>query len=303
MPTLEERFTGTLIGLAVGDALGGPVEEIPKHPCMTPRPVTEMIGGGYLKLLPGQITDDTEMTLCLARSLAEKKEFDPADIAKRFMEWFYDSPIGTGKTTRVAMARLKEGIPWNEAGRNPTGNTLTGNGSVMRCAPISLFNYARSDLTAKHSAEQSIITHPHPDCVDSSVFVNILLYQVLHEEEKTKAFHESLPWIRHNPDLMQQYGQILGLQELRTTGKVRDTVETAVHSFLTTSTFEEAVARSANLGGDADTIAAITGAMAGAYYGEKAIPMRWKDKLVDRHGKPIHEELSSLGKSLYSLAT
>lgn len=299
MPTLEERFTGTLVGLAVGDALGGPVEEIPGSPTSTLRPVTEMIGGGYLKLLPGQITDDTEMTLCIARSLAERKKFDPSDIATRFMEWFYDSSIGTGKTTRKAMERLKAGIPWNEAGRNPTGNTMTGNGSVMRCAPVSLFDYASSERTAKHSAEQSIITHPHPDCVDSAVFVNILLYHLLHGEEKEKAFQESLPWIRHHPDLMQQYSRIPDLTQLRTTGKVQDTVETAIHSFLTTPTFEEAVVRAANLGGDADTIAAITGAMAGAYYGEKAIPARWKDKLVDRHGKELYTELVNLGKELY----
>lgn len=323
-PTQEDKFKGCLIGLAAGDALGGPVEEIPKHPSPVQRPIYEMIGGGYLNLLPGQITDDTEMALCIARSIAEKKYFDPEDIAKRFVHWFDDNMIGAGSTTRAAIKRLKEGFPWYEAGYNQKGITLTGNGSVMRCAPVGMYDYKNITDLIKHSKEQSIITHPHQDCIDSSIFINSIIAYCLENKNgrdsyssyndgglKYDAYDEALTKmikIGSNDLLLAQYGAIGSVLEpdkylkQKLSGTVYDTVDSAVYCLLSTWTFEECILKAVNLGGDADTRGAMAGAMAGACYGETAIPEQWKEKLVDRNGKQIYSELCDLSQSIYQLA-
>lgn len=302
MPSLEDCFVGSLVGCAVGDALGGPAEEIPKHPTSVKLPVTEFIGGGWLNLKPGQVTDDTEMMLCMAHSLAEKQGFNPADMAQRFMEWFYDSPIGTGGTTRAAMARLKRGIPWYAAGVSVDGLKSLGNGSVMRCAPVGLVNYTDLDQLISDSYVQSLITHPRQECCDSAIFVNALIAGVLQGKNKEDAFVYALGVIKENDALVSRYRRIPQANPSKPSGKVQNTVEAAVNCFLTTNSFEEAVIKAVNLGGDADTTGAVTGAIAGALYGDSAILAKWKFFLVDRHERPLYAELCSLGRILYDLA-
>jgi ADP-ribosyl-[dinitrogen reductase] hydrolase len=289
-PTLEDRCAGCLVGLAVGDALGAPLEEIPNQPCSTTSTITEMIGGGWLKLMPGQVTDDTEMALCIAQSLAERR-FDPADIAKRFMHWFYDSPIGTGSTTRAAMRRLRDGVPWYEAGYNAKGMTLTGNGSVMRCAPVAIFDHDDENALQAHSRIQSIITHPHPDCTESAGYVNTIIAGLLGGMGKEEAYAKGLASIDRHQPLHDRYSRLPPKELCGKTGEVKDTVESALACFLTTDDFEEAVVAAVNLRGDADTRGAVVGALAGAHYGEQAIPDRWKLALNDRHGTPIYRSL------------
>ncbi len=313
MISLIDRFTGTLVGVACGDALGGPLEEIPKHPCTTKRPVTEMIGGGYLHLLPGQITDDTEMTLCLARSLLDKNEFDPQDIAEKFLEWHLDNPIGEGGTTRDSLEKFRKDAKWYDASNNKKGIESTGNGSIMRCSPLSLFFY---DATNKKgntlmsdkdpstmfsslsdaATKQCIITHRHPECIDSSRFMNVLLVSLLHGEDKFSAYKNALSYVLGSSNLYKRFCQIPDVTTYQTTGTVGDTIETSVSCFLVTDSYESAISKAANLGGDSDTIAAITGGMAGTYYGEKAIPDKWKKSLVDRNNELVYDELIDLGK-------
>lgn len=216
------------------------------------------------------------------------------------MEWFYDSSIGSGRTTRAAMKRLKEGVPWHKAGYNDKGLRLTGNGSVMRCAPIALFNYTDHENLVENSRIQSLITHPPPDCQDSAVFINVLIEKLLDREPKLEAYQAALEEIKSNEQLHARYSGIPKLQQLKLSGEVKDTVESAAYCFLATSSFEDAVVKAVNAGGDADTRGAVTGAIAGAFYGESKIPERWKGKMVDRHGRPIFEELRRIAKELYN---
>lgn len=297
-----ERFQGCLVGVAVGDALGVPREELPTKPKPLDTKITDMIGGGFLKLKPHQITDDTEMTLCLARSFVDKNCFDPVDIANKFLAWHVDNAIGSGTTTKTALERYRQGIPWQQCGRSDFGMQSFGNGSVMRCSPVALLDYNKPDKLVTHSIVQSMITHPNPDCCYSAVFLNLIIAGLLHEKTPQEAYNEALPSVAHLPEVHRRYLGIMTAHPHRPTGKVADTIEAAVHSFLTTSTFEDALITVVNLGGDADTTGAITGALAGTYYGEKAIPQRWKEKLIDRHEKLIYGELLNLGEELYNLA-
>jgi ADP-ribosyl-[dinitrogen reductase] hydrolase len=326
---MNSRFAGCLVGLACGDALGGPAEEIPGHPSKVVKPVTEMIGGGNFGLLLGQVTDDTEMALCLVRSLLEKQGFDPADIAHKFKEWFFDSPIGAGGTVRAAMERLRDGISWDEAGNSELGLKSLGNGSVMRCAPIALFdcfsglnkqgNRLNETKLLEHTRLQGIITHPREECIHAANFINVIISYLLtarepSKEELTKAMSSGI-FLTHGPRaavpyalywippyMQEKYKDIAKRDQINPFGTVHNTVIASVNCLLTTYTFEDAVVKAVNLGGDADTIAAITGAMAGAWYGIEAIPERWSSKLVDRHGKPVLEELMTSSEALYQLA-
>jgi len=316
---MNSRFAGCLVGLACGDALGGPAEEIPGHPGKVVKPVTEMIGGGNFGLLFGQITDDTEMALCLVRSLIEKQGFDPADVAHKFKEWFFDSPIGAGGTVRTAMERLRDGHSWEEAGNSELGLKSLGNGSVMRCAPIAMFDCYCPEALTKHTHEQGIITHPRLECAQAAYFINKIISYLLKatepsKEELTRAMSSGTLTI-HGPraaivyalqyvgvETQEKYKDIAKREQINPSGTVHNTVIASVNCLLTTYTFEDAIVKAVNLGGDADTIAAITGAMAGAWYGIEAIPERWSSKLVDRHGKPVLEELMTSSEALYQLA-
>lgn len=288
--SLEDLFTGCLVGLATGDALGAPVETY--HGVVPKR-----------NLLEWQVTDDTEMALCLARSLTELGRFDAEDIGKRFVEWFYDNPIGAGKTTRAAITRLREGVPWELAGKTKKAATLSGNGSAMRCAPVALFDYTNDGKLIEHSIIQSSITHPQDRCTGSCVFVNTIIAGLLRGGDLDFAYHTGITTLTAlgNQELIGRYQHIPLLKEINRSGEVMATVESAVYAVFSTGTYQDAVECAVAFGGDTDTRAAITGAVAGALYGERNVPLKWKNHLKDRNGFYIYEELKTLGLKLYEL--
>lgn len=313
-----DRFRGCLVGLACGDALGGPVEAIPGTPRTNRDKLhTEMTGGGFFKLVPGQITDDTDMALCLAESLVCQKAFDPAEVAERYKIWFFDNPIGTGKTIEAAMLALKNGVPWNYAGFSEKGNASLGNGSLMRCAPLAMRYYVDDDSLARHSRTDSQLTHPHPNCVYAVIETNWLIAAFLRGESKQQALDHAKGLQKTLlPNLGGPRIEWFSMQDVLSVWQTRETLKKklkpssvdltchlAYESFFLTDSFEQALVKAANQGGDADTIAAVAGGIAGAFYGEKAIPDRWKHALVDRHGQPVYPRLLELAEQLYSLAS
>ncbi|MBS3149051.1 ADP-ribosylglycohydrolase family protein [Candidatus Woesearchaeota archaeon] len=298
---LEERFLGCLIGLAVGDALGGPIEEIPGKPKPTAkRPLTEMIGGGPFNLKPGEYTDDASMALALAKTIITCKGYHPIHVAREYAKWERTLPSATGRTIQESMRRIRAGIPWDKASDNPYGNNYAGTGAAMRCAPIALLNHSRPEKLIEHTRKDAIITHRHPDCISSSIFINTFIAALLRADDPLIAKNYALRHINDNPALQKRY------ETLEHAGKptkgVYDIVENSVHTLLTTTTFEEALTKSVNLAGDADTRGAVTGAIAGAHYGEKAIPLRWKQALVDHLGTPAYERIKRLAHDLYRTA-
>src|SRR5215211_1602510 len=140
--TLIDRYRGCLLGLACGDALGGPIEFETRAAIRErfPGGLRDFIGGGWLHLIPGEITDDTQMTLALAESLACSGPLDMDDVAARFLSWFRSEPEDIGNTTRSALSYLANGVPWEEAGERVISESpsAAGNAAVMRCAPVAL---------------------------------------------------------------------------------------------------------------------------------------------------------------------
>ncbi len=272
---LQDRLRGVAIGAAAGDALGMPLEFGPASP--PERLVRDMRPG---RLPAGAFTDDTEMALALAESLLAHRPLDPADLAGHFVYWYRSGPADLGRQTRLVLRRIARGEPWDAAvaavqAENPWS---AGNGSVMRCWPVALAHWNDLDRLLADSRLQSQVTHPHPECVAGSAFVNAAIYHLV----RGVAPQEAVDRACDDADLPAALRAVIreaptkGRGDLPNTGWVRHTLESAVWGLLTTDSFAEAVVQVVNLGDDADTAGAVVGALAGAAYGLEAIPAAWR---------------------------
>jgi ADP-ribosyl-[dinitrogen reductase] hydrolase len=303
MVDLLERYTGCLIGLATGDALGGPFEFRSREEIAAeyPNGVREMTGGGWLDLEPGEITDDTSMALDIARSLAIDGQTHIDDLASRFVAWFHSNPKDIGNTTRASLTLLASGVPWDEAGQRvyqespPAG--AAGNGSVMRCAPVALrFRNDRAALR-QASIDTARITHADPRCTWGAVVVNQAISALLEGASAPEAIAASIDEVPQ-PDLIVAVEAVPSLDRsaIASGGYVVDTVTASFWCLLQTASFEDAVSAAVSLGADSDTIGAVTGALAGTHYGISAIPARWAERIRER------EELDHLAERLLGLS-
>ncbi len=300
-----ERYRGSLLGLAAGDALGAPLEGLPAGTFV---PLKDMIGGGSHGLDAGYWTDDTSMALCLAESLVERCGFDPVDQLERYLRWFREGHLsstgecfGIGNTTRKAILRF-EAI--REPCCGPTGPETAGNGSIMRLAPVPLFFAHRPKEAIERSAQSSRTTHGAPNCVDACRYFGALLAGAVNGVGKEELLSERycpVPGYWEERPLAPEVDEVaVGSfkhkepPEIKGSGYVVTSLEAALWAFYRSDSFKEGCLLAANLGDDADTTAAVYGQLAGAFYGEEGIPERWLAKLVHR---PLIEEYA--GKLFY----
>ncbi len=285
---VQDRLRGIAVGAAVGDALGMPLEFQP------PRPVhnleTEMVKG---QLPAGSFTDDTEMALCLAESLLIQNPLEGIDLAARFTSWYQSNPPDIGIHTTHVLARIAAGTDWQEAASNAqkANPDSASNGSLMRCWPVAIARHDNPALLVAESRLQSQITHQHNDCINACIFSNMILAKLVHRPSNMhpdgglrNAIEDGLRKIDFDPEfrLAIDLAPVRTRNELKNTGWVRHTLESALWAVLTTRSFEEALVQAVNLGYDADTTGTVTGAIAGAMYGLSSIPSRWKEAL---HGE------------------
>ncbi|MES2538258.1 MAG: ADP-ribosylglycohydrolase family protein [Pseudomonadota bacterium] len=280
----QNRFRGSLLGLATGDAVGTTVEFRPRG---TFPPVTGMTGGGPFSLKKGQWTDDTSMALCIATSLVECQGFDPRDQMERYCRWMNEGYLSSngscfdiGATVEDALSNYKEsGDPYSGS---PDPHAA-GNGCIMRLAPIPMFFHPDRDAAIEKSGQSARTTHGAQECIDASRLFGAILFQALSGADKeTILYGHGLTEMTSPSVKSLARGDYRSKQEndIRGTGYVIDSLEAALWCFAQTDTFEAAILRAANLGDDADTTAAICGQVAGAYYGEAGIPRSWLRALV-----------------------
>ena len=271
----RELVRGCAVGAAVGDALGMPLEFGPMVP------LNKLVRGMRAGRLPaGTFTDDTEMALALAESLCSSRGIDAEDLARRFVAWHRTSPPDEGIHTRLVLEALATGQSWQTAARIIDPESA-GNGSVMRCWPVALAFGDDLDAMILASRKQSEITHVHPDCLSACAFLNRALWLLCRGYEKAEAIERSTAMDGITAELRAVIGRALSKSrsELKNSGWVRHTVESAVWGLLTSNSFEEALVQVVNLGNDADTAGAVVGALAGACYGLDAIPVSWRETL------------------------
>lgn len=284
----EMRAVGAFIGLAIGDALGAPLEGLPPAPIA----VTEMQGGGIHSTLPGQYTDDTLQAAALAETLVRCGRFDPDDFARRLVLVYRAHPEFFGPTSRAVLDLIENGLSPFVAAR--TAHEARGgsrsNGSVMRGVPVGIVY--PPDEVREVSLAASRVTHFDPVAGEASAFVNRMVSGICRGEEVDAAFRQALaacpdPELRGLLEDYRAYPPEPSLDAVLCT-------HCAVRVFMEASSFREAVERAVNLGGDADTVGAIVGGLAGARFGFQAIPLSWLEVLSDR------EELLDLARRLWS---
>ena len=178
--TLQSRFRGCLLGLAVGDALGTTLEF---KPLGSFEPIGDMVGGGPFGLKPGQWTDDTSMALCLAESLLACRGFDANDQMERYSRWHHEGYLSStgvcfdiGNTVLAALERFAR---TGEAYSGSTEPNTAGNGSIMRLAPVVLFNGMAPELAVEFARESSRSTHGAAEAVDACDYLARLIMAAL----------------------------------------------------------------------------------------------------------------------------
>lgn len=281
---VSNRANGAILGLAVGDAVGTTVEFKPRGTFL---PVTDMVGGGPFNLKPGQWTDDTSMALCLASSLLESDGYDPKDQMVRYCKWWkegYHSSTGEcfdiGNTTIRALNNfLRTGYPYTD----DTDISSSGNGCIMRLAPLVVAYHDDYKKLNEYAGNSAATTHGSPLCVESTVLFAIILADLINGGEKTPVVDYMKYNIYSTPVIDIAEGSYMGksIDEIKGSGYVIESLEAALWCFHKTDNFRDAILTAVNLGDDADTTAAITGQLAGAYYGMTGIPKNWLYRTYD----------------------
>ena len=335
-PTRIDRVRGSLLGLAIGDALGAPLEglgaqQIRAHYHL----VTDYVDGArawrkkpYRWRLPGLYTDDTQQALALADVILERGSVDPDALAAIYLdmatpeEGYAGAHRGVGRSFRQVLAELKRGVPPDQ-----TGQTSAGVGAAMRIAPLALY-FADADALHDAVLAASLMTHRDIRSITGAFAVAHALRRILEGESRDPSLlfrvaadvaraetrliadlgHRLTSLRAHGRSLSQAIARTESLLEIPrdralaalveeanrhgaepvcrrpTMGFPPACIPTCLYLFLATESFEEALIEVVNLGGDADSTGAILGALAGAWYGEAAIPPRWLDGLQNRDG-------------------
>ena len=255
------RFKGMFWGLVIGDCLGAAIQFTDKD---EHRYITEMEPCAYFGTPPGHWTDDSSMAFCIAESLVRKKHYDLSDIARNFVRWYEDGflssldyafDIGTATATACIAMRDRKQL------RNGFDDAQ-GNGSIIRLAPAYIWCYGEKDPAIRH--EISDLTHDSRKVRETvDLMTQICDEHMLGKRTGTKSLYKTR-------------------EEVDNSGWVVSTLHAALWAFEITSTFEDGMIASVNLGGDSDSIGAVYGQIAGAYYGYDAIPERWLATVKDR---------------------
>jgi len=300
-----DKFTGTLLGVSIGDTLGHPFEGILRDGIYSRfNDFKEFIASN--KKLFNTYTDDTQLTLHTAKALIQGSGFTEDYFIREYVEWLEDPPIGPGFGCISSIQKLKYGIPWKKAASNSGGN-----GTTMRVSPIGLF-YNKDIKNLKNFALQSsLITHSHPAAsagaivvaraiaflIDKTIetefsvdeFFDVIISSISNSREEIwDEFIELLNKVKNNLDIPLEAGLIKFSQAgVKTPYFIEDylgkafvhpytlsTVACAIFVFLKNlNSFEECIFQLATAGGDSDTVGAIGGSLAGVYFGKGNIPL------------------------------
>lgn len=303
---MHNLYRSGMYGLIVGDALGVPVEFKTREE-LRRKPVTKMLAHGTHDQPAGTWSDDSSMALATLDSIRTMGKLDYDDIMNRFVDWCedgaytpFDDTFDIGGATHDAIMRYLDGMKATEAGGRTEYDN--GNGSLMRILPVCLYLIERQKMICT-SADESIyhihaassLTHAHPRSLMACGIFFYLAKAIAEGTERLevrlqRGMDEACAYYRRdlmNFPQMERYKRLTDVNAfgklpedaIASTGYVVDTLEAAVWCLLNTSNYRDAVLLAVNLGYDTDTVGAVTGALAGLYYGEENIPREWLDEI------------------------
>jgi ADP-ribosyl-[dinitrogen reductase] hydrolase len=276
---MREKYRGCLVGLAIGDALGVPVEGFSQ----------QEIEGNFGQITDyvdspfgiGAWTDDTSMALAIAESYVQLGDCKIDDIAQRFIRWYKTDGRGIGITIKKVLDLIDTGTEPHEAAKivwESSGKFLAPNGALMRCAPIALARINDDEKLIEETTSIGLITHTDPRSTDSCILYNLLLADLLRGIENPIDQYKELIENRIVKDTVSGLNSF-NTENLPNSGYVIDTLRVALWTLANCGSFEDVIISAVNLGGDADTNAAVAGALAGAKFGFSSFPSELVDKL------------------------
>ncbi len=284
------RIHGGIFGVAVGDALGATVEFMDRETIKKEYgQLKDIVGGAWLNLEPGKWTDDTEMTIAVAEGILAEPYNPVSEIGDRFIEWANTNPPDIGNTISAAFSNYAQLKSWPKAAEavHKTGMRTAGNGALMRALPVAFMYKDPADIIAMSMAIARM-THWDPEagltcclyCLLAREFMSGTTNKIVAWEKSKDTFLEVVP-VKFSGVakklVLDKYFDIENRRydDLKPSGYTVDSLVCALSCFFAESSLEEAVVSAVNLGGDTDTIGAITGGLAGVYCGFESIPDRW----------------------------
>ncbi|MGZ8409848.1 MAG: ADP-ribosyl-[dinitrogen reductase] hydrolase [Hyphomicrobium sp.] len=287
--TILDRALGAYLGFAVGDALGATVEFMTKGEIAAKFGFhVRMVGGGWLKLKPGQVTDDTEMTLCVGRALISSGGWNLRGVCEEFTRWLRSVPVDVGNTCRRGIRRyILDGsmsTPFNEGD--------AGNGACMRNLPIALATLRDPETFRRWTLEQCHITHNHPLSDDATLALGRMVQRLVLGGGILDCRKEARVLTAKHPQF--RFERYRG----PCSAFIVDTVRTVLHHYFLADSVRRCIGETVNEGGDADTAGALAGMLSGATYGASSIPRAWLSRL----DKAVVKEIRSQVPRLLALA-
>jgi ADP-ribosyl-[dinitrogen reductase] hydrolase len=280
-----DRALGAYLGLAIGDALGATVEFMTAREIVAQHKVHDkIVGGGWLRLKPGQVTDDTEMALALGGALIASNGWDLRAIADAFVAWMRRRPTDIGHACRRGI------VHYLSTGNLsvPQTNSQGGNGAAMRNLPTALASLRDEGVLCQRSLEQAHLTHNHPLSDAATVALARMTRLLVLEGGQAACDTVAADLVARHPAFA--FRPWPG----NSSGYIVDTIQTVFDGFFNTGSFEDCLIRVVNRGGDADTTGALAGQLAGALYGIDGIPVRWLNRLDPKITVAIHQQTTEL---------
>ncbi len=302
---MQARYRGALIGGAIGDSLGMPTEGLTRRQIIQnfgPR-IDKFLSKPNGRLIAGQWTDDTVLTMATVDSLINEHSLNPRGISIEFAKAYRaEESRGFGDTTKTALRRIAKGVPWTKSGFS--GPLSSGNGVAMRIAPIALFSYGDMEQLKRNCELIGRITHNDKEALNGGLAIAYVMARILNNSfDRTTIIEDTANFIAPSDlsyfissiseTLKEDLSVEEALMKIGTGASVFETVSASLYLFLRfLGDFEESVVTAASYGGDTDTIGAIVGNLAGAYLGDTAIPDKWVTGV--EQGKIILKKADSL---------
>ncbi len=284
-----DRGVGCLLGQAIGDSLGALVEFRSRRDIARSHPggVRDLADGGVWKTIAGQPTDDTELALDLARTLAGSPDWSADAVARAYAGWYASKPFDIGGTTRQAMSVPVAGANAPAAAmRRAASRSSQSNGALMRCAPAGIWARDPEDA-ARVAREDAALSHPHPICVAASAAHAAAISAAIAGGDADSMFAAADRAIGAEPDIVPLRAALVAARTgiwpdeyFTQMGWVMIAFQNAFCHLARGTPFEAALAQTVGQGGDTDTNGAICGALLGAAQGRGAIPARWTSVLL-----------------------
>lgn len=266
---LLDRAVAAYLGLAIGDALGATVE------FMTPREIAAQYtvhdtirGGGWLRLKPGQVTDDTTMALALGDAILRSGQVEALAVARAFDDWMRARPVDIGNTVRRGLVHFRTtGVPETAPSEHDAGN-----GAAMRVLPIALATLGQAEVQVRAACRvQAHVTHNNALSDAATECLALMVQDALQGADREQLLRQRvIPLVAQHPEF-----EFRKASRGNPSGYVVETLQAVLQALFGTTGFRECLVDVVNRGGDADTTGAIAGMLAGALYGRGVMPKSW----------------------------